>query len=340
MMKGLLKARRNYNPSLLAMSGGGYFYAYRTEAATEKEVGVSGIALAVLDDGLEVMGNWRLTLPDPPPDASVEDPRLFEHQGRPWVAFTVARYTGKGLRSRQAYAPLLRAGKGWKLGEVLYPAYGANDGGGMEKNWTFFSAQGQIRCIYDIGFARWTVLGLDGERVTEQWIDDALEWPYGRMSGGTPAIPWNGDLLTLFHSFKDHPTRQRYYSAGALTFEALAPHRPKLVTPQPVMVGREEWGCPDYAPWQPLCVFPGGLVPAGDALLVAYGRNDLDGVIEPLELPAMAPATIRRGSRHEVLLRLTRSVRVRGRHGSPGQLVSVPQGAARMLINSKKAEAA
>ena len=339
-MRGLIPARRNYNPSLLALSGGGFLYAYRTEAATEKEVGVSGIALAVLDDALEVQGNWRLELPDAPADASVEDPRLFDHQGRPWVAFTVARYTGKGLRSRQAYARLRRAGKGWKLGEVLYPDYGANGGGGMEKNWTFFSAEGQIRCVYDLGFARWTVLGLDGERVTDTWIDAALEWPYGRMSGGTPAIPWNGDLLTLFHSFRDHPTRQRYYYAGALTFEALAPHRPKLATPQPVLVGREEWGRPEYAPWQPLCVFPGGLVQRGDELLVAYGRNDIDGVIEPLELPALAPATIRPGSRNEVLVKLTRNVRVRGRHGSPGQLVSLPPRDARLLIYSKKAEAA
>jgi predicted GH43/DUF377 family glycosyl hydrolase len=339
-MRGLLPARRNYNPSLLALSGGGFLYAYRTEAKTEKEVGVSGIAVAVLDDALAVQGNSRLLLPDAPADASLEDPRLFEHLGAPWVAFTVAQYTGKGLRSRQAYARLLRAGKGWKLGAVLYPAFGANDGRGMEKNWTFFSAQGQIRCIYDLGFARWTVLGLDGERVTDTWIDDALEWPYGRMSGGTPAVPWKGDLLTVFHSFKDHPKRQRYYYAGALTFEALAPHRPKLVTPQPVLVGREEWGTPDYAPWQPLCVFPGGLVARDGQLLVAYGRNDLDGVIEPVELPAMAPATIRKGSRNEVLVRLTRCVRVRGRHGSPGQVVSLQPSAARMLIYSKKAEAA
>jgi predicted GH43/DUF377 family glycosyl hydrolase len=339
-MLGLIKARRNYNPSLLALSGGGFLYAYRTEAETEKEVGVSGIAVAVLDELMAVQGNSRLKLADAPPDASVEDPRLFEHQGEPWVAFTVARYTGKGLRSRQAYAPLLRAGKGWKLGQVLYPDYGANDGQGMEKNWTFFSAQGQIRCIYDLGFSRWTVLGLDGEQVTDRWIDDALEWPYGRMSGGTPAIPWKGDLLTFFHSFKDHPTRQRFYYAGALTFEALAPHRPKLATPQPVLMGREEWGRPDYAPWQPLCVFPGGLVAQGDQLLLAYGRNDLDGVIEPINLPAMAPATIRPGSRNEVLVKLTRNVRVRGRHGSPGQLVSLPPSAARLLIGGKKAEAA
>lgn len=338
-MRGLLPARRNYNPSLLALSGGGFLFAYRTEAEDALEIGVSTIALAVLDDVLAVQGNSRLTVPDAPADASVEDPRLFEHQGSPWVAFTVARYTGQGLRSRQAYAPLVRDGKGWKLGEVLFPAFGANGGGGMEKNWTFFSAEGQIRCIYDLGFAKWTVLGLDGENVTERWVSDALAWSWGRPSGGTPATPWQGQLLTVFHSFVKHPTRQRFYHAGVLTFDAVAPHSPRLMSPQPVMTAREEWGRPAYAPWQPICVFPGGLVQRGNDLLVAYGRNDVDGVIESLELGPLAPAKIRPGSRHEVLLRLTGNVRVRGRHGSAGQIVSVPPSSARLLISRGKAEA-
>jgi predicted GH43/DUF377 family glycosyl hydrolase len=339
-MRGLLSARRNYNPSLLALSGGGFLYAYRTEAVGEPEVGVSGIAVAVLGDDLQVAGNSRLTLPGATSDTSLEDPRLFEHQGRPWAAFTVARYTGQGLRSRQALAPLLRAPKGWKLGEVVFPAFGANGGGGMEKNWTFFSAEGQIRCIYDIGHAKWTVLGLDGERVTDRWISDAVAWDWGRPSGGTPAIPWRGEFLTLFHSFVEHPTRQRQYYAGALTFGAVAPHAPRLISPEPMMVARDDWGRPTYAPWQPVCVFPGGLVEREGELLVAYGRNDVDGVIEPVETGPLVAARIRPGSRHEVLLRLTGNVRVRGRHGSSGQLVSVPPGAARLLISRGKAEAA
>ena len=336
-MRGLLSARRNYNPSLLALSGGGFLFAYRTEA---QGANVSTIALAVLDDELEVRSNTRLEVPCAPADASVEDPRLFTHQGEPWAAFTVARYSGLGWWSRQAYAPLVKAGKRWKLGEVSFPVQGANDGSGMEKNWTFFSAEGQIRCIYDIGFARWIVAGLDGERVTDRWISDALEWRYGRMSGGTPAIPWKGDMLTVFHSFQTHPTRQRVYYAGALTFEAKAPHRPKLATPEPILVAREEWGRPEGADWAPLCVFPGGLVERDGGLLLAYGRNDLDAVIEPLEPPLMRTATIRPGSRHEVLVKLTRNVRVRGRHGTPGQLVSLSRVQAQMLITSKKAEAA
>lgn len=328
MIAGLIQAKRNYNPSLVT-AGEGFLLAYRSEP---EDFTRSELVLAELGPDQQVLRNQRLKVPGIDPAHSLEDPRLFWLGGNLHIAFSVAHYgLEHGWKAVQAYGRLTRRGKGWAVAKVWQPRHGANDWSGKEKNWTFFEAEGTLRCIYDMGAAGFTVLELDGDEVTQEWRHPPVAWRHGRLSGGTPAIPWQGQLLTMFHSWERHGTRQRLYHAGFLTFEAQAPHAPIAMTLRPVLTAQEQWGRPDGVRWAPLCAFPGGMVVDGNEALVAYGRNDLSCALGRFLVDGLSRVRHRDVSR-ERRVRLTSGVMVAGQPVYAGTEVTLPRFDADSLI--------
>jgi predicted GH43/DUF377 family glycosyl hydrolase len=335
MIAGLIQAKRNYNPSLVS-AGEGFLLAYRSEPENFK---VSEIVLAEMDGARNVLRNQRLKVPGVEKGCSLEDPRLFMYGDCPYIAFSIACYgAADGWKCVQAYGRLVKKGKTWSLAQVWVPKYGANDWSSKEKNWTFFEAEGALRCIYDMGASGWVALELDGDEVVQEWRSEPVRWRWGRMSGGTPAVDWQGQKLTMFHSWEKHPRRSRLYHAGWLAFSATAPHAPVMMSSAPVMTAKEEWGAPNSGQgWQPLCVFPGGLEVFGQKALVAYGRNDLDCAIDAIrveQLRRVAPAVSARG---EVRIRLTGDVMIKGQPAWAGTEVAVLAADAASLIARQKA---
>lgn len=335
MVAGLIQAKRNYNPSLVS-TGEGFLLAYRSEP---KDFRVSEIVLAELNSELKVLKNQRLKIPGVAADRSIEDPRLFWYAGEAYIAFSVAHYGGEdGWKAVQAYGRL-KKGKSWTLSQVWYPKFGANNWSSKEKNWTFFEAEGALRCIYDMNAAGWVVLELDGDEVVQEWRHPAIEWAFGRMSGGTPAVPWGDKLLTVFHSWQSHRERSRIYHMAYVAFEAKAPHAPLLISSRPIMTAMPRWGQPEGERWAPLCVFPGGIEVEGNQALVAYGRNDLSMAIDRFRIDGLGGVRQRRSSGPERRVRLTSAVLVRGRPAWPGTEVALPRYAADSLIARGKAVA-
>ncbi len=335
MIAGLIEAKRNYNPSLVR-TGEGFLLAYRSEPENFK---VSEIVLAEMDGARNVLRNQRLKVPGVEKGCSLEDPRLFVYGECTYIAFSIARYGLKeGWKCVQAYGKLAKKGRSWTVSTLWIPKYGANDWSSKEKNWTFFEAEGALRCIYDMGAAGWTVLELEGDEVVQEWRSSPVRWRWGRMSGGTPAVDWQGQKLTMFHSWEKHPRRSRLYHAAWLTFGATAPHAPMMVSSAPVLTAKEEWGAPDGAQgWQPLCVFPGGLEVSGHKALIAYGRNDLHCAIDAIRveyLRQIAPTVSHRG---EVRIRLTGDVMIKGQPAWAGTEVAVLASDAASLIARQKA---
>lgn len=335
MIAGLLKAKRNYNPSLVS-AGEGFLLAYRSEP---KDFTVSEIVLAELDRNMNVLSNQRLKVPGLEAHHSLEDPRLFWHRDRIHIAFSIAHYgTKQGWRCVQAYGRLSKR-KNWTLPNVHVPAYGSNDWSSKEKNWTFFEAEGALRCIYDMGAAGWRILELDGDRVVDEWRHNPVAWAHGRMSGGSPAVPWREHLLTAFHSWEKHTTRSRVYHMAFLAFDATAPHAPRLISPSPVLTAQPEWGRPAGEKWAPLCVFPGGLEVQDDRALVAYGQNDADLAVDQFAVEGLIPVRPRATHRSEVLVRLMGAVLVKGQPAYPGTEVALLRADAADLIARGKAVA-
>lgn len=334
MIAGLIEAKRNYNPSLVS-TGEGFLLAYRSEPLGR---GVSEIVLAELDRDLKVLKNQRLKITGHA-GCSIEDPRLFLYGAEPYIAFSIARYgEATGWKCVQAYGRLVKKGRSWTLPTVLIPEYGANDGTCKEKNWTFFEAEGALRCIYDMGAAGWTVLELNGEEVVKEWRHPPVSWQWGRMSGGTPAVDWEGQKLTVFHSWERHGLRHRLYHMGFLTFEAAAPHAPRMISTRPILSAQDEWGRPEVADhWQPLCVFPGGLEVYGNRALVAYGRNDMDCATQVFRIENMKQITPHRPVGREQRVRLLGNVMLGGRQTWAGTEVSILRSDAASLIARGKA---
>ena len=335
MIAGLIKAKRNYNPSLVS-AGEGFLMAYRSEPEDFK---VSELVLAELDGERNVLRNQKLKVPGVEKGCSLEDPRLFWFAEELYIAFSIARYGLEGgWKCVQAYGRLAKKGRSWSLTKVWVPKYGANDWSSKEKNWVFFEAEGVLRCVYDMGAAGWTVLELEGDEVVQEWRHPALRWRWGRISGGTPAVDWQGQKLAMFHSWERHPRRHRLYHAGWIAFAATAPHAPTLISPSPVLTAKEEWGMPEVAAgWQPLCVFPGGLEVYGHKALVAYGRNDLDCALDVLRFDRLQAVQPQPGLRGEVRIRLTGDVLIKGRPAWTGTEVAVMAADAASLIARQKA---
>lgn len=336
MIAGLIKAKRNYNPSLVS-TGEGFLLAYRSEA---ENFTVSEIVLAELGKDMKVLRNQRLKVPNAK-GCSFEDPRLFWFAGDLHIAFSIAKYgLVGGWKCVQVYGRLVRQGRSWTLSEVLTPRYGGNDWNSKEKNWTFFEAEGALRCVYDMGASGWTVLELEGEEVVNEWRHAPLSWKWGRMSGGTSAVDWEGVKLTVFHSWERHPRRHRLYHMGFLTFSATAPHAPIAISEAPILTAKDDWGAPEHAQnWLPLCVFPGGLEAYGNKALVSYGRNDLDCATQMFRIERLRKVRPRESHGRERRIRLLGDVMLDGRQVWSGTEAAVLAADAASLIARGKAVA-
>lgn len=216
---------------------------------------------------------WSLPLEVPLADGwGAEDPRLFVHNDRLHVAWTAADYAATPWKATMFYGAIeFREGK-IHVPKSYQPRYGLNLRNQREKNWQFFSLGGCLFAQYMASPQR--VIQLDGDKVIGEWKSDGFCWRYGRPSGGTPPIRTErGTMLTFFHAFVPHTTRQRLYNFGVMEFEPVAPFKIVRVSTKPIMIAHEEWPTTtDH--WSPLVVFPGGAIPHGDGYLVAAGIND------------------------------------------------------------------
>lgn len=150
-----------------------------------------------------------------------------------------------------------------------------------EKNWVPFDYEGQLLLAYSLNPHRILRLLPDESCETFAASQGLIDWPWGELRGGTPAI-LNGDhYLAFFHSCLDIATKQSqgkkmsHYFMGAYTFSSEPPFALTAISPEP-LVHKKFYNGPAYQTWKPLrVVFPCGLVcDKNDICWVAYGRQD------------------------------------------------------------------
>jgi predicted GH43/DUF377 family glycosyl hydrolase len=159
--------------------------------------------------------------------------------------------------------------------------------GRIEKNWVpFFSGQ-SLYFIY--GEEPHTIIECDPltglcHRVDERPID--LDWPYGIIRGGTPAIKIDDQFLTFYHSSLDQLDiyKDRIYFMGAYTFDPFFPFTIRSYTPKPIGLTEyyKETSSKDYPSKK--VVFPGGIIREGNALHIAWGKDDKMVMITTFDL--------------------------------------------------------
>ena len=252
---------RNYNGST-CKCGASLLHAWRSEDA----VGKSTIRIGRVHASGKI-AHSSTGISDPAFDA--EDPRLFVLNGTLWLAWSKVRDTRHEMGQWQVVQMLSRvdlkslAVLSSAPLELPFPLRHC------EKNWTPLPDGGWV---YD--FQAGISVGADGCVIRNApW-----EYPWGSLSGSTPALAWPGRCtwLAFYHGFMADPLRVKRYYFGALEIDPVT-HQVIAMSRQPLVFASEEDDtiiCPRDAKYNPSVVFPVGLVWDGDRWLVSGGVHD------------------------------------------------------------------
>jgi predicted GH43/DUF377 family glycosyl hydrolase len=109
------------------------------------------------------------------------------------------------------------------------------------------------------------------------------EWQSGRVGAGAPPLRVADGWLEIFHGNRrpTEPARVGTYYGAALLLDHDHPARVLRRTPEPFLVPTTEFERHGFVPD---VVFPTGVVPDGDALLVYYGAADTSTAVAEVSL--------------------------------------------------------
>jgi predicted GH43/DUF377 family glycosyl hydrolase len=280
-------ARHGYNPSIIRHEG----KLLMTYRAHPDGTSRTGLHLAGLSDSLDVL--WSKKIEVEALGNSIEDARLFTHEGKLCASFVDSFHHGGHFTSVVRVGHLLESFK-WKISDCWTPRYGRNDGTAMEKNWVFFSHAGNLWAFYQQGPEKRILLRFDGREVAEVIESPSAnlfpnqltkrKWMWGQIKGGTTPVPLKDRLLTFFHSTLDNepsPNRRRYY-VGAMILAPEPPFEILKTSMEPIIYGSEADSAPvlqraTCAHRKEKVVFPMGVAPLGGErgrYLLSVGIND------------------------------------------------------------------
>lgn len=274
-----------FNPSIIRWQGA-FLMSFR-DIPNPKNNFESQLGLIWLDDNfnpisspqiLDTQGNSLI------PSRS-EDPRLIKVGARLYMVYSDnkdEKITRGGFR---VYIAELKF-DGRKF--FLYKTEGLNRFEGesnlrREKNWVPFDFEGNLLLAYSLTpHLIFRPLIGQGECETLAKTHNNIQWDWGTLRGGTPAVILdNGNYLSFFHSSQLMETKQSegksipHYFMGAYTFSSIPPFEIISISSEPI-IGKTFYDGVIYKPyWSAVrVVFPGGFVFDDNYIWIAYGRQD------------------------------------------------------------------
>ena len=163
-----------------------------------------------------------------------------------------------------------------------------------EKNWVPFSHGKEVFFIYEIDpFVVWTLENAELHKLRE---NSGSPWDWGIPHGGTPAELVDGEYLTFFHSsFRDRHGG-RWYTMGALTFQAHPPFKMTAISPYPILF-QDIYSSKHLngASSRLRCIFPSGFILSEDKskILLSCGENDSSIKIITIDKKALLKSLVR-----------------------------------------------
>lgn len=146
-----------------------------------------------------------------------------------------------------------------------------------EKNWVPFAYDGKLLLAYSIKPHR-ILQPIGNGRCTPLTMSlGDINWKWGSLRGGTPAVLDDDHYLAIFHSSQKMRTIQangetaRHYFMGAYTFSSKPPFEIKSISPEPI-IGKDF-----YQPHKKSTlrvVFPCGLHVSDKFVWITYGKHD------------------------------------------------------------------
>lgn len=261
-----------YNPSLIRFRGR-LVMAYRYHGDTAKTT----IGIAELGEDLKVIS---VETPDLNEDEgmSLEDPRLFIFKGELWMNYVVS--TWPNFPSSQSRNIKLSKPDHWRVSDK--DTYWLPDRQTLEKNHVPFVHDEVLHliwksCLYDSDAGekdRWQVIYTPEDK--REMKTPALRWPYGEIHGGTTPLPFDGKLISFFHSkiLNDMPPTPWRYYVGCVVRRAIPPFDMLAVSKRPILIGSEVGGDEARHHFKKNVVFSAGAVEHEGSFIVSVGVND------------------------------------------------------------------
>ena len=285
-----------FNPSIIRWRGE-ILLAFRTYLTPRSSYEIE-IGLIRLDEEFSPIGKASfLRFPDRDPSclSKRQDPRLVESNGRLWVVYNnvldLREINPKLEIRRMLFAEVECDDTGFtaKEPECLY-YFDEMKPQRSEKNWVPFDFDGNLLFSYSL-FPHRIMEPLFGTNSCRTVFshNSPIEWDWGVLRGGTPAIEVDGKYLAFFHSSTNIASchsegiLRLHYFMGAFTFSKEPPFAIERMSPEPITAHGFYEG-KKYKTWKPLhVVFPGGFLVDGPFIWLVYGRQDHEVWITKLD---------------------------------------------------------
>jgi len=260
-----------YNPSIIRFRGR-LVMVFRFHETTLK----TKLGIVELDEKFNVVSGEALQL-DEDETLSTEDPRLFIWKGELWLSYVLS--TWPNFPSSQVKICRLYKPDRWRFSDK--DQYFLPDRQTMEKNHLPIIHDDVFNIVYrsnqpqegnpsDLS----QIIYSPFEK--REMKTPALRWAYGEIRGGTVPLPYDGKLISFFHSSLSNdmpPNRQRYYCACVLR-KAEPPFQMLSVSKKPILYGSEAGGDETRFHHKKNVVIPYGAIEHEGGWLVSVGQND------------------------------------------------------------------
>jgi len=270
-----------YNPSIIRFQNR-LLLSYRLHDRGDWR---TNLAIAELDASLNAISVKPFQPPAELKDNSHEDARLFLHQNKLWLSWTVSQWPATEFRSLVGYGPLAETDAGWTVEKFYIPNYGKNDFTAIEKNFVFWPRNDRLYCLYLTHGNQQTILVLDGARVEEVITSKALACPWGNaIHGGAICEGQNGNLVHFYNTHSTHKDRNLdRYQIGVAELAPLPPFDMVRIGRKPVLRGEEGVNLDGNPRFKANVVFVCGAIREPDGYIIAFGNNDADCRIVKLQ---------------------------------------------------------
>jgi predicted GH43/DUF377 family glycosyl hydrolase len=243
---------------------------------------------------LSIYGDRELTV------SRAQDPRLIQVGDIYYIVYNNILSDSDLEVRRMVWAPLQYGDKGFFIENPQYITEFEGDiKNWREKNWAPFDLNGKLAFSYSLNPHRvFEPLHGTEECKTLAVTTAQIDWKWGELRGGTPALLEGGEYFGFFHTFIDMKSVQSkgkkisHYFMGAYRFQSEYPYALTQISPEPIL-GKEFYTPPDYPTWKPLrVVFPGGLIFNDQFIWVVYGRQDFETWVVKMDKKALLESLI------------------------------------------------
>lgn len=223
---------------------------------------------------LDMRENWPII------PSRAEDARILTVADKLYVIYN-DNITEKDEGERRMYSAeiVFKEGRFSILNPEGYKKFEGEDKNRMEKNWVPFDYANKLLLAYSL--VPHKIFAPIGKGICRTIANShsEIEWHFGHLRGGTPALQIDEyQYLAFFHSSRHLVSTASqgisiwHYVMGAYTFSSMPPFQILLTSPDPI-VGKTFY---DDQIVPKKVIFPGGYVFDKKYIWVAYGRNDTE----------------------------------------------------------------